>query len=133
MQGNKMYEKIYKRYTECFKKENDLINNRITWLLTTQAFLFAALEYVKNTPNLEFVVSLVGLLSSGGFFLSILAAIISYFRFYKIFPAELKAESEKVNFPETNRRIWILILGFTGPILTPIVLIWGWSYLLIKA
>ena len=133
MQGNKMYEKIYKRYTECFKKENDLINNRITWLLTTQAFLFAALEYVKNTPNLEFVVSLVGLLSSVGFFLSILAAIMSYFRFYKKFPAELEAESEKVNFPETNRSICILILGFIGPILTPIVLIWGWSYLLINA
>ncbi len=128
MWSEKMCGEKYKRYTECFKKENDLINNRITWLLTTQTFLFAALEYVKATKKLEFVVSIVGLFSSIGFLLCILAAIIAYFRFYYKAPNELKKE----DFPETNRNIFILIMGFIGPVLTPIILIWGWSYILIK-
>ncbi|UCE65257.1 MAG: hypothetical protein JSU85_10310, partial [Candidatus Zixiibacteriota bacterium] len=67
-----------------------------------------------------------GLSSSIGFLLCILAAIIAYFRFYIKTPREFK----KDDFPETNRNILILLLGFGGPILTPIILIWGWSYIL---
>lgn len=121
-----MGDEIYTRYTECFKKENDLVNNRVTWLLTTQAFLFAALEYVKGTEYLEFVVSIVGFISSIGFLLCILAAILAYFRFYFEVPKELKNEK----FPETNRNMPILIMGFIGPISIPAVLIWGWLYIL---
>ena len=119
---------ITEGFKDALKRENDLINNRMTWLLTTQALLFAALEYVKNTNKLEFVVSIVGLSSSIGFLLCILAAIIAYFRFYLKTPRELK----KDDFPETNRNILILLLGFGGPILTPIILIWGWSYILLN-
>ena len=121
-----MNDEVYKRYTECFKKENDLINNRITWLLTTQVFLFAALEYVKHTEQLTLAVVIVGLVSSFGFFLCILAAIMAYFRFYFNIPKKYK----KHKFPETYRNKFILFMGFTGPFLTPIVLIWAWSYLL---
>ena len=121
-----MCNDLYSRYSEFFKKENDLIKDRITWLLTTQALLFAALEYVKN--EIKTVVSIVGLFSSIGFLLCILAAIIAYLRLYCKIPNELK----KDDYPETNRSILILLLGHTGPILTPIVLIWGWSYILLK-
>lgn len=121
-----MCENIYDRYKEFFKKENDLIKDRISWLLTTQAILFATLEYVKDDIKLRTVILSIGLISSIGFFLCIWAAIFSYFRVYLNLPQTYRTDE----FPETNNKTTILILGHSGPVLTTIALILGWAYLI---
>ncbi|QDF28660.1 hypothetical protein [Halarcobacter anaerophilus] len=121
-----MAENIYNRYKEFFKKENDLIKDRISWLLTTQAILFATFEYVDDDIKLQAVILSIGLVSSFSFFLCISAAIILYFIAYSNVPQAYR----NIDYPETNNKKTILILGHIGPFLTTLALVIGWVYLI---
>jgi hypothetical protein len=60
------YRRIFDDYVEGLEFEHELINRKITWLLTSQTILFAALGLTLRTPSLKFVqvIAAVGLLIS---------------------------------------------------------------------
>ena len=49
---------------EMIAHEDELLNNRMNWLLVVQGLLFAALDSVKDTPGLVYVLITFGLLIS---------------------------------------------------------------------
>lgn len=49
---------------EMIAHEDDLLNNRMNWLLVIQGLLFAALDSVKNAPGLVYVLIAFGFLIS---------------------------------------------------------------------
>ena len=55
--------KVYEDYRHSFEHEHQLIDRKITWLLTSQTILFAALGFSLRTPSLMLVgiMALVGL------------------------------------------------------------------------
>ena len=131
-----MDDSTYKRYTDLFNKENELIKNRINWLFGTQTLLFGILKIPKayeasqciivHYEAFQSTIVHVGFWSSILYFMSILAAVITYLRFHFIHP-EIE-ESEKGNYPEFNRSTAVLILGFIAALGMPIIFIGAWYF-----
>lgn len=119
-------DKTYKRYTDLFNKENELIKNRVNWLFGTQTLLFGVLKLPNVYETLQCTIVHVGFWSSILYFMSILAAVISYLKFHFIHPAI--EESEKQNYPEFNRSTRVLILGYFASLGMPIIFIAAWYF-----
>ncbi len=124
---------IYTRYTNLFNKENELIKNRMNWLFGTQTLLFGILKIAFSTASdgskelqmsFQYAIVHIGFWSSILYFVSILAAVVTYLKFHFTQPEVEK--SEKMNYPEFNRSPFILILGFAAALGMPIIFIWAW-------
>jgi hypothetical protein len=75
---------FYDYTTQQIERENDLINNRLSWMLTFQGFLFAALALVVNKDTepavgliFKNVLPIIGIAVALLAFLGVLAAYIS--------------------------------------------------------
>lgn len=121
-----MDDNTYKKYVDLFNKENELIKNRVNWLFGTQTLLFGVLKIPKAYEALQSTIVHVGFWSSILYFISILAAVITYLRFHFIHP-EIE-ESEKGNYPEFNRSTSVLILGFVASLGMSIIFIGAWYF-----
>ena len=123
-----MDEKKYARYTDLFNKENELIKHRISWLFATQTLLLGGLKIPGIDFDFILAIKIIGLCSSIFFLMSIGAAIITYLKFLFVHPKiDIK---EKLDYPEFNRNLWVIILGFFAPFALPVVFIWAWIFLL---
>jgi hypothetical protein len=117
---------------EMIRHENELINNRLTWLCQIQGFLFAALAVTWKYPETEYVRSifcLAGIFVSISSYYGINAATKAIDKLYKIGNGEkstydpiigLKIDpsdpSEKMlpwnSLPVIFESIWILIITY---------------------
>ena len=108
--------------------ENDLVNHRLSWLASSQAFLAAA--YVirfssdSDTPEgLERGIPVLGIVSTIVVFSSIVAAVWAFRVEQRHWTHEIE---ERRRLLLTGTRL-TQRLGFVAPIGLPVVVIAGWS------
>jgi hypothetical protein len=71
----KKYDDLAVAIRDLIKHENDLVNQRIGWLVQTQGLLFAALAFAwEKAPKLSYILSGVGIATA----ISIASAIALY-------------------------------------------------------
>ena len=120
---------VYNRYRQELAHEDSLINQRLNWHFTAQAFLFAALAISMKESMDAFtkLTILVGLISSVFILVSVVAAICAFVscRHYLTQIEALKAVRE--NYPQLNRSEWIIPVGFAAPVGLPVIFIVGWA------
>jgi hypothetical protein len=126
---NKMTD--LEKYDKGLSIEHELINRRLTWLLSSQSILFAALAFVlgkdvpEATQKLFFkVVSCLGMGISLSIFVGVLMAVIAKRVIWKDY---------NKNHPNTKQslgvRTWITILALAPDVLMPIAFVSAWWWL----
>lgn len=124
--------------------EHELLNRRVTWLLTSQTILFAAyglslggedhktlaIKFQQHIPSLGVYIAVVILV---GIFAALLAKIVARndynikVRKYKLNAfVEGKESAEEV---ELGVRTWITLIGYIPDICLPLLFIYTWSKL----
>lgn len=120
-------------YVNQLKFEHELINRRVTWLLTSQSIFFATYGFVyEKTPTATATVtasflktlSVIGATTSMLCLVGILASFAAKFCTWKKLQKNPKYEYEPfgVNTP-------ITFIGFIPDFTLPIVFIIGWRFL----
>ena len=117
----------YEVYSHRMQFEHELINRRITWLLTSETILFAAYSFAlenKESPFLEIVAS-VGLWISLSVFLGVIAAILAKLTLWRYFRRVPGNEKEPF-WVHTG----ITFIGFVPDLVLPIVFALAWIALI---
>jgi hypothetical protein len=123
--------------------EDNLINQRLAWLLASQSFLFTAFAILLNAPEhvkipafdakiavISQMVPLVGLLSDILIYVSIFAGIIAMRKlrahWLALYPAHPDDRLPLIQGPAISRD-----MGHAAPLLLPLIflLIWGYIFL----
>ena len=108
-------------YFEKLKFEHELLNRRITWLLTSQTILFAAYgladKHLDNYQDFAKVIPCLGLILSIAILIGIVAAICA-----KTFTWL----DHKDEHPEFGVRTWITVIGLAPDLFLPILFSYGW-------
>jgi len=117
------------KFEERARFEHQLLNTRVTWLLSSQTILFAAYglsisEYDKGTLFRE-VIPLVGIVLSGIILIGIVAAFLAKIIAWEDLKRIKGYENEPIGV-----RTWITCLGYIPDFFIPIVFALAWSYLL---
>ena len=133
MSKDSICTKTYDRFCAQLDHEDELISNRINWLLASQSLLFGALKFGQGPDTVSNVIICVGLFSSLIIGISTLAAVLAYRRYRK----QLKNAFESANgakkcFPQLNRDPCIMCMGFLSAIFLPLLFTLAWSYMLCK-
>jgi len=118
----------YDRYCRQIDKEDDLINQRINWLLVSQSILFAALGISNRTIlDVTLEVALVGIGVSVFIGASVWGALLSL-RSYRQKLIESCPPEKDVNccYPQLHRSRFNMGLGLVAPILIPVLLLVAW-------
>jgi len=131
---------LYKEYSKRLKFEHDLINRRITWLLTSQTILFAAygLGAKKDSiisPNFLTVIAISGLVSSLLLFVGIVANALAKHQSWQDYLNVVK-ECDESQIPEKLEnlrkqwgvRSWITRLALTPDLALPLVFLIAWTF-----
>ena len=122
-------------YCHQIDKEDELVNQRVQWLLMSQAILFAAvaLESEAIKKIVQPVIPFVGLASSLAIWASVLAAIMTMWRYRRhlFVECEMYAGDESA-FPECHRKWSALILGWFASFCMPLFFAGAWLYVLVK-
>ncbi len=124
----KSKEKYYRR----LEFEHQLINNRITWLLTSQSLLFTAYALATKEEGKGDSFFLKTMASVGPMiaFLVAITIIASYLAKYK---ARKTYQNESGDMLEPlGVRTWVTNLGLVGEISLPVVFIIAWATILFK-
>ena len=127
-------ETEYDRYCHDIDKEDDLIDQRVRWLLMSQSILFAAVGVSdESTAGITLrVVPFVGIFCSLGILSSLLAALLSLDRYRKALLRNCpRSEDEDCCYPQLHRKEGIIRLGLASPIVLPIVFCAAWIAVLI--
>lgn len=112
-------------YSERMKFEHELINRRVTWLLTSQSILFAAYGIALNANASSFlgVVAFTGAMTAVFVLVGILASFAAKFCTWKDFQ----------NSGNQKEPFWvrtpITYLGFVPDFMLPILFAIVWVYL----
>lgn len=125
------FKTVYDRYEAKLDEENDLVNNRVNWLLATQTILFAAIKIGKENTSVEVLnaIRVVGFCSSIALLCSIFAACASFkqYRNQLLEKYEGVGDSiEKIDYPQLTRRICHLYAGDFGSLALPAIFAIGW-------
>ena len=130
----------YEKYCGLMDKEDDLINNRVNWLLASQSILFAALAIGQGAldeplgETIIKVVTVLGLSSSLVIWVSVMGAVRSFCRYrYLLLQVCPKAEDTDHEYPQLHRSQSNIILGFISPVAIPLLIAGAWLWLLIQA
>jgi hypothetical protein len=135
---------LYRLIRERIDYEENLLNQRLTWLILSESFLVSAYAVMLNSPPEpkspmygELQSSLIWLLPSVALILSIIVYVSVISALYHI--AELRKSFETYpkddtieHFPGMNDTSFIRRLGGLPPILVPLVFIGAWVLLLSK-
>jgi hypothetical protein len=135
---------LYRIIRERIDYEENLLNQRVIWLIFSQSFLVSAYAIMLNSPPEpkspmygDLQSCLVWLLPSLALILSIIIYISVISALYHI--AELRESFETYpkddtieRFPAMNDTSFIRRLGGLPPILVPLLFIGAWAFLLIK-
>ena len=119
----------YNVYHSEMKHEDNLINQRMNWLLVSQTLLFAALgQFIdKNKIATASLVKFVGLASSLIFLASMFSGVMSFWSYYSNL-RELKLDKE--SYPQLNRNKSLVITGLSAYLLLPLIFMFAWGILL---
>ncbi len=119
----------YRRYCSQIDKEDELINRRVNWLLTSQAILFAAVGLSGNEMAgiVLSVVPWVGLWSSLAIGVTVWAASLSFTRYrnklMKLCPPRNDPEQY---YPQLHRNWWIVMSGLLPASIVPLIFSAAW-------
>lgn len=119
----------YRRYCRQIDKEDELIDRRVNWLLTSQAILFAAVGLSGNgTAGIVLsVVPWVGLWSSLAIGVSVWAASLSLTRYrnklMELCPPRNDSEQQ---YPQLHREGWIIMSGLLPTLIVPLIFSAAW-------
>ena len=118
-------------YLDRLKFEHDLINRRISWLLTSQSILYAAYGLAgkaeSKLPDLFFnVVAFSGLAVSSLVLVGVIAAALAKWFVWR----KYIDESGDINEPWGGIKTWTTVMGLFPDFFLPLVFIGGWSFLL---
>ena len=117
--------------------EDNLITQRLSWLMGSQAFLFTAYAIVLNGPErpksaligalqdyLLGILPAVGLLSAVLIYVSIIAGVIAMFGIHRL--ARSFCDDAAFRFPPLRGRKLTRYMGFASPLLLPPIFIIVW-------
>lgn len=124
------------------KREAGLINNRVTWLLTSQSILFAAFAISIKEPlgkfnnNQVIIDTLTKLIPKLGLFITfcILTGIVgAYLAMFRINKCMHKYPDQTLGISRLiNKGVVPTLMGMTASIGTSLTIFVGWIYLLVK-
>ena len=110
-------------HTSRLEFEHELINRRLTWLLSTQSLLFAAygLAITPDNPEKVFleVTPIAGIAVSGMIFIGVLCGVFAKWHAWQ--------DSEQKEF---GVRTWITVLAFLPDLMLPVVFAFAWMWIL---
>jgi hypothetical protein len=120
--------------------EDNLITQRLSWLMGSQAFLFTAYAIVLNGPErpknaligslqdyLLGTLPAVGLLSAALIYVSIIAGVLAMFNIHQF--ARNLCDGAAAGFPPLRGRKLERYMGFASPFLLPPIFITVWLLL----
>jgi len=127
---------LYEVIRSEIKHEDDLIGQRVSWFTASQAFLLTALaiahqgktDLPTSSNNALFpLIPIVALCSSIVIFCGVIAGIAALSQWR----ARLRELAGRLpDLPRLLNDRWIVILGWSAPIVLPLVFIVAWAYLL---
>ena len=129
---------LYEVIRSEIKHEDDLIGQRLSWFTASQAFLLTALAIAHQgksalpTPannHLFPLVPIVALCSSVLIVFGVIAGIAALSQWR----ARLRVlVSRHPDIPRLANDGWIVTMGWSAPLVLPLVFIVAWTYLLIR-
>jgi hypothetical protein len=125
--------------------EDNLINQRLSWFVAAQAFLFSAYAILLNAPSQvrlqrfatqqEILFSLIPLVAIGAsilIYITVVAAMLAMANLRRLLEGHMK-EEESALLPPVQGYRQTLLLGQASPILMPFLFMVSWIALLIKS
>jgi hypothetical protein len=116
------------RYADRLQFEHQLINRRLTWLLTSQSVLFAAYGFAtrpENPPKVFLLVTpIAGAVISGLILIGVACAILAKCAVWRDFQKKYTKEPFGV-------RTWITFVAFVPDLLLPAVFAGAWMWILL--
>ncbi|HEY9667321.1 MAG TPA: hypothetical protein V6C91_10985 [Coleofasciculaceae cyanobacterium] len=135
---------LYRIIRERIDYEENLLNQRVIWLIFSQSFLVSAYAIMLNSPpepkspmygelqsSLIWLLPILSLILSIIVYLSVISALYHITQLRKSFETYPKDETID-HFPAMNDTSFIRWLGALPPILVPLLFIGAWAFLLIK-
>jgi hypothetical protein len=117
---------VYDRYCRQIDKEDELVNQRVNWLLSSQSILFAAIGLTGHDAVSQ-VVPWVGLGSSLAIGMSVWAAVRSLNRYREVLLEKLQPEMDLLwHYPQLHRKHGNLRLGNISAIAIPLLFCVAW-------
>ena len=125
-------EEQRKRYEHRGEFEHELLNRRVTWLLSSQTILFAAygLSLADSADGeaselfREFIPQL-GLFVCAAIWLGIVAAFLAKVRSW----LDFRSSDTTFRDEQLGVRTWITVLGYVPDCSLPLIFMWAWSKL----
>ena len=124
--------------------EDNLINQRLSWFVAAQAFLFSAYAILLNAPSQgrlqrfatqqEILFSLIPLVAIGVsilIYITVVAAMLAMANLRRLLEGHMK-EEESALLPPVQGYRQTSLLGQASPILIPFLFMISWIVLLIK-
>jgi hypothetical protein len=135
----------YDRVRSQIEHEDDLITQRLSWLMASQSFLFSAYAIVLNglnsstpssqleTVKLDFYhfLPIAGILSTALIYASIWGGVIAIHRLRNLWDSH-QVQAYSLNRPPIHSSRLPFFLGQCAPRLLPVALIGMWIYLLLR-
>jgi len=125
--------------------EDNLINQRLSWFVAAQAFLFSAYAILLNAPSQvrlqrfatqqETLFSLIPLVAIGVsilIYITVVAAMLAMANLRRLLEGHMK-EEESALLPPVQGYRQTLLLGQASPILIPLLFMSSWVVLLIRS
>ena len=135
----------YDQVRHQIEHEDDLITQRISWLMASQSFLFSAYAIVLNglksgekTPlesvklNFYHFLPVAGMLSTALIYASICGGIIAIRKLRKTWDSQ-QVTALSLNRPPIHSSSLTFLLGQCAPRFLPLALIGMWIYLWLKS
>lgn len=126
------------RYPD-FKHEDELINQRLTWLLQSQALLFAGYALILTSNNAQLLARpflVVGIVTATIILVGIIAATIAIHYIW----CDSKKDDDGNPIPNGSAdwkplgvRGWTTRMGLATALALPLVFIFGWIYVSVSA
>ena len=125
--------------------EDNLINQRLSWFVASQAFLFSAYAILLNAPSQvrlqnfatqqEILFSLIPLVAIGASiltYITVIAAMLATANLRRLLKTHMN-EKDSALLPPVQGYRQTLLLGQASPILMPFLFMISWIVLLIKS
>ena len=125
--------------------EDNLINQRLSWFVASQAFLFSAYAILLNAPsqvrlqsfatqqNILFsIIPVVAIGMSILIYITVIAALLAMANLRRLLESHMK-EEESALLPPVQGYRQTFLLGQASPVLIPFLFIISWIVLLIKS
>jgi hypothetical protein len=134
----------YRIVRDQIEHEDNLISQRLSWLLASQAFLFTAYAITLNGPvqlhlqtyerhvgTLIVLLPIIGILTALLIWIAILAGLVAMSGLRSNFH-QRSADSSPEGVPAIQTSGIVLIAGQLGPVLIPLLFLTTWLILLVK-